>query len=186
MRPESNNFPRYTLKGYKASVMIEKESNVFNYDWYYNEPFIKTTIFIAVRTLIILLLFFSNPCPAQDKLTIYFDVDKSKIKDHFKTNLNDLFIDYDNLSVDSIQYIGFSDTTGNVKSNMWLSERRARTVEKYCRKLFPEEVYTATYAKGEGTKLNDAENRKVEMIIHQKPQKKAQIRSDSEYWPQLF
>lgn len=125
-----------------------------------------------MRTLIILLLFFSNPCPAQDKLTIYFDVDKSKIKDHFKTNLNDLFIDYDYLSVDSIQYIGFSDTTGNVKSNMRLSERRARTVEKYCRKLFPEEVYTATYAKGEGTKLNDAENRKVEMIIHQKPQKK--------------
>ncbi|MFT5819098.1 MAG: hypothetical protein ACI8ZM_000320 [Crocinitomix sp.] len=139
-----------------------------------------------MRFIFVFLLFISTFCHAQDTLTIYFDIDKSKIKDHFKSQLNDLLIDYDYLAVDSLQFIGFADTTGNVKSNMRLSERRAKAVEKYCVKLFSEPIQTGIYAKGEGTKIFAAENRKVEMVIHQKPQKKPTTRVIENVDPSCF
>ncbi|NOQ73931.1 MAG: OmpA family protein [Crocinitomix sp.] len=139
-----------------------------------------------MRFTLIILLFLSAFCHAQDSLTIYFDVDKSKIKDHFKAKLNDLLIDYDYLAVDSIQFIGFADTTGNVKSNLRLSARRAKAVEKYCVKLFSEPIITSTYARGEGKKEFAAENRKVELIIHQKPEQKSTAQVIEDVDPRCF
>jgi hypothetical protein len=104
-------------------------------------------------------------------MTFYFDINKYKLKDQAKLNLDEFIIDFDYLTVDSIQFIGYADTTGNYRSNMRLSEKRAKSTERYCSKIFKIEIPTSSYAKGEGTKKNLAENRKVDMVIFQQPPK---------------
>ena len=108
---------------------------------------------------------------------ILFDYDKSDLKPHAQSTLNELIQSLETLKADTIiQINGHTDNTGDEQYNKTLSEKRAKTVETYLLKIerFDKLKMTST---GFGNKTdflkNDAEdekslNRRVEIVINPK------------------
>ena len=58
-----------------------------------------------------------------------------------------------------------ADSTGSLKANLKLSEKRARNVAKYCEKLLPKDLPIQIMALGENSKQNKAGSRRVEVTM---------------------
>lgn len=119
-----------------------------------------------MRILFILFLALSFGSFAQDTVTVYFDFGSSKLSDQNSSKLGAISDQFDLSDVDSIQIIGYADSVGKIASNLRLSLRRAKTVEKACKFTLSEIDYISLYARGEGTLDDPSQNRRVEVVLH--------------------
>lgn len=104
---------------------------------------------------------------AQDTLRIYFDYGSAKIPVAEKGKLLEIGTRYDLAALDHLEFIGMADTTGNVKSNLRLSEKRARAVANYCEKVVGRPIPGTVRAEGESARGFSLEtNRRVEVVLH--------------------
>ncbi len=118
------------------------------------------------QLLSIIFISISFFATGQDKLSIYFEFGSSKIQDKQANILNAIPANYDLSDADSIVYIGMADSTGNFDSNLKLSEKRARKVAKYCKKIIPETIPYKVKAIGETNATDDAKSRRVEIVFY--------------------
>ncbi|MBK7131161.1 MAG: OmpA family protein [Crocinitomicaceae bacterium] len=119
--------------------------------------------------LIAFWFFCSCSAIAQDTLFFYFDINSSIISDHDQSGLRNLATQYDAASVDSVLFVGYADSIGNMRSNLRLSERRAEHTYKMCRNFLTDEIPYRILAKGENVRPENWQSRRVEMIIYHEP-----------------
>lgn len=62
---------------------------------------------------------------------VYFDFDSYKLKETGKKTLKELFGEVKNIRNCVFNIVGYADTTGNEKYNLWLSEKRAECIGAY-------------------------------------------------------
>lgn len=119
--------------------------------------------------LFLCFLFYGQYLLSQDKTSVYFKLAKSKLPDTAMTKLADYLINFEGIPIDSIVFIGYSDTIGDYDKNYNLSEKRAQNVIEYAMTFFPTETIYKWYAKGESTTEKAIEkNRKVDILIFKK------------------
>lgn len=123
------------------------------------------THFDYLLTLAVLLML-PSIVMAQDTISVYFDFGSSKLNDKQLRVINSIPSGYDLSQVDSLNYIGMADSVGNFKSNLRLSEKRAKNVAKYCETLFPKTIKTRTFAIGEVLGKKDSESRRVDIVLY--------------------
>lgn len=119
--------------------------------------------------LLFLLLFCGLQLFPQERISVYFKIGKSKLVDTTKVKVEDFLKQYEEVLLDSIVIIGFSDTIGNSEKNSLLSEKRAKNVMEYAVALLPEETFCKMHAIGESVSDNVIDrNRRVEIIAYKK------------------
>ena len=120
---------------------------------------------LLIRFLLLLCL--SNPFHGfgQDTVSVYFEFSRSKISVEQQELLNAIPTSYDLSDLDSIQFIGMTDSVGKLKSNLKLAEKRAGNVAKYCARLFPPNTLQSVHALGEASNPDDQKNRRVDVLL---------------------
>lgn len=117
-----------------------------------------------------LFLFINSHLFAQDTLSIYFDFGNSKIVDSAKIQIDSFFENYDDQRIDSILFIGITDSIGDNIKNYKLSEKRAKNVLEYSIPKFSNVGLYKSIALGEETKsITISQNRRVDIIVYKKP-----------------
>lgn len=106
---------------------------------------------------------------AQDTVSVFFEIGKSHLTQKTRKTLENLPVNYDLSSVDSVIFIGVADSVGSLRSNLRLSKNRANQVERFCTYLIPEGIKTTKYAIGEDYKKVRAFNRRVDVVIYHQP-----------------
>ena len=113
---------------------------------------------------------FSHQCNAQDTLRIFYTSGEHKLYPNSKIEINGFIFSHELKYVDSISLNGYTDSTGQVKKNQKLSEKRALTVEKYLYRIgISDTVPISTQAKGEESENenpNLENHRRVELILY--------------------
>lgn len=117
------------------------------------------------RQILLLLLALSSLGRAQDTLSVYFDVGKSRINEDQMPVLNSMLDMYDMSSLDSVFFIGMADSVGKMKSNLKLSLKRAEEVLSYCKTIIDPSVPYQVRAEGEKTLQERYLNRRVDVIL---------------------
>lgn len=116
-----------------------------------------------------IILFALVQLQGQDTLSVYFEINSSKLHEQVKMHVAN-YIDTMNTDIiDSIYFIGVSDTVGNSKANKILSEKRAKNTSKFICKLLPDSVPIKCFAQGEESNENLDESRRVEIIFFSTP-----------------
>lgn len=114
------------------------------------------------------LLFYLICCNAlfaQDTLVVYFEVNSAGLSYGDRLRLHTISTEFDLSSLDSIHFIGYADSTGNLKSNLRLSERRAQNTYKECKSFIEEETPIRIMALGENIRKENWQSRRVEIIL---------------------
>ncbi|WP_027420706.1 OmpA family protein [Crocinitomix catalasitica] len=120
-----------------------------------------------MRNLLVLLFFGASfNALTQDTIRIYFKYGSANVNDINASMLRTLHNDYDLRDVEYAEFIGYADSTGDFTKNKSLSEKRARNVLKYCKKSFSSDTEIKILARGEDVKIDQAENRRVEIILY--------------------
>ncbi len=97
---------------------------------------------------------------------IYFDTDKDVIKKQFHSPLDSVVTQLKQNAAMKIIVNGYTDSVGNVESNLDLSRRRAEAVKKYLvdRGIAENRITTAWYAESRPAGDENAINRRVEFV----------------------
>lgn len=105
---------------------------------------------------------------------ITFENDRADIRGSFYNTLNSVAIVLKKYNNTTIKVAGFASSTGNAMHNQELSEARARSVADYLisHKIDPNRVMVVGYGArypiaSNATKEGQAQNRRVEITIHQ-------------------
>jgi len=127
--------------------------------------FIKKTGF-----LLILLVFGQNDGCAQEVFSIYYPSGDYKLLEDNKQEINKYIFSHNLKKIDSLQVIGFADSTGKKKLNFRLSKKRADKVKDFLEEILPARTIISSFAKGEENALrNPNENhRRVEIHLFYK------------------
>lgn len=107
----------------------------------------------------------SFPLIAQDQISVYFDFGSSEINPKSERTLLDLQINFNLSELDSIHYIGVTDSVGSAEANKKLSLKRAKKVAKFCKGLLPKNTTIKIIAQGEGKNTSAKSNRRVNLIL---------------------
>ncbi|MBI1306765.1 MAG: OmpA family protein [Bacteroidetes bacterium] len=102
----------------------------------------------------------------QDTISIYFEFGESKINDEQIAVINTIPLRFDLTDLDSILCVGMADSVGDFKSNLRLSEKRARNTAKYCEKIIPSTIPIRTLPLGELGNNDQQKNRRVSIILY--------------------
>lgn len=122
-----------------------------------------------ILVFIYFILFFFLQSKGQDTLSIYFQFNSSKITDDIKIQI-DNYLEKNNLNIiDSIYFIGVSDSIGNSDKNLLLSEKRAKNTSKYFLEILPDTIQSKYFAKGEEINSILDKSRRVEIIFFSTP-----------------
>ncbi len=124
-------------------------------------PILKITLFTFLITSVRLA--------SQDTISIYYESGSSKIQKYQHPVLDNIPSKFDLSELDSIHFVGIADSIGNLKSNLKLSEKRARETFNYCKKLLPEKNSVRIIAFGEEKSMNKR-YRRVDVILFLKPE----------------
>jgi hypothetical protein len=103
---------------------------------------------------------------SQDTVRVYFEFGSARVDAEAGSILVALSTKFDLSELDSVQFIGYADSVGNLKSNLKLSKRRAKNAYKYCKKVLNNDVGISLFARGEGINEDPSLNRRVELILH--------------------
>lgn len=115
--------------------------------------------------LIFLLPFFMGIVFAQDTVSVFFEFGKSKLKRSQFQVLNTIVNRFDLSTLDSVQYIGMSDSVGNIRSNLKLSQQRASNVSEFCAGIFQSKIPFRIYALGEKPSTDAQKSRRVDVVL---------------------
>lgn len=106
-----------------------------------------------------------NAVKAQDTLHVYFEFGKSTFEKSEKAKIDVLLRKYPLHIVDSVHFVGTSDSVGDVRANFKLSRKRAEKVYEVYKELFPKTVPCRAISRGEKLGSNLEKNRKVDIIL---------------------
>lgn len=118
--------------------------------------------------LLLLFLFLSSMrlC-AQEVFSVYYPSGDSKLQEAHKQQIERYIFSHNLKKIDSLQVIGFADSTGKKKLNFKLSKKRADRVKSYLEKIVPDKTPVSSYARGEenGIRNPDENHRRVEIHL---------------------
>ena len=100
---------------------------------------------LFLQTFIYLVIFYSVHTYGQDTISVYFDFSQHKLSD---SEINEIFsipTKYDLSDLDSVHFIGLSDSIDDLNTNIKLSEKRARNVAKYAERIIPKNIYKSPF-----------------------------------------
>lgn len=118
--------------------------------------------------LLLLLVFFgSMRLSAQEVFSVYYPSGDSKLQEENKQQIERYLFSHNLKKIDSLQVIGFADSTGRKNLNLRLSKKRADRVKVYLKKLLPAKVPVSSYARGEENAIRnpDENHRRVEIHL---------------------
>ncbi len=102
-------------------------------------------------------------------LSIYYETNEATLNSRNKNHLDRFLGGIEKDKITKIEIIGYADSVGSDGTNVVLSENRAKNVATFLKDK--ELVINKVYLEGRGTSndsQNNAENRRVEIIIHSK------------------
>lgn len=136
--------------------------------------FYKTHPLLHLRSILPILFlsfFFFFQSKSQDTLTIYFEFGKSKISRQQELILNSISSRYDLAELDSVHYTGLTDSVGDIRANVKLSNKRACETADYCKRFLGNNHRYRIIALGEKSGSKPEQNRRVNIILYMKPGK---------------
>ncbi len=104
---------------------------------------------------------------SQEVFSIYYPSGDYKLLEENKQQINQYIFAHNLRKIDSLQVIGYADSTGKKRLNMRLSKKRADKVRDYLVKILPPKTRVSSFARGEENALrNPVENhRRVEIHL---------------------
>ena len=116
-------------------------------------------------TYLLFSLLYSTYLFSQDTVSVYFSFGSSKIEQSQYDALHAIPVKYDLSDLDSVRFVGATDSVGKLSSNLKLSEKRAKNVAKYCTGLFPAGIRFTVVATGEKSKQTLSKSRNVDILL---------------------
>lgn len=126
---------------------------------------------MKLSKLILFFLFTSFNIYCQDTVSVFFEFGKSTIQESDYSVLNLISSKFDLSELDSVNFIGVSDSVGNFESNLKLSKKRAVETIRYCASIFPKNYIYKITAIGERSKNHANLNRRVDIVLYFKTDK---------------
>jgi hypothetical protein len=122
----------------------------------------------AMCFLFVFLPTINQQAYSQDVFSIYYPSGDHKLADANKVKLRKFVFSNTLSKIDSMQVIGYADSTGKKLRNMNLSKRRSSIVKKFLVQLTRKKIPVSAYARGEeNARLNPNENhRRVEVQLY--------------------
>lgn len=103
---------------------------------------------------------------AQEIFSIYYPSGDSKLLDDNKQEINKYIFSHDLRKIDSLQVIGYADSTGKKKLNFKLSRKRAEKVKNYLIEILPAKTPVSSLARGEENALRNPNENHRRVEIH--------------------
>jgi len=116
--------------------------------------------------LLILLVFSKHFVAAQEVFSIYYPSGDYKLLDDNKEQIKKYIFARDLKKIDSLQVIGFADSTGNKRLNFRLSKKRAEKVKDYLSEILPAKTFISSFARGEENALRNPNENHRRVEIH--------------------
>lgn len=128
----------------------------------------KTGLFLFIKKtgLLLILLLFGKYVSAQEVFSIYYPSGDYKLLDENKEQINKYIFSHDLKKIDSLQVIGFADSTGKKKLNFRLSKKRAEKVKDYLSEILPAKTRISSFAKGEENAFRNPNENHRRVEIH--------------------
>lgn len=123
--------------------------------------FIKKTGF-----LLILAVFGKNDGCAQEVFSIYYPSGDYKLLEDNKQEINKYIFSHNLRKIDSLQVIGFADSTGKKRLNFRLSKKRADKVKDFLTEILPAKTIISSFARGEENALRNPNENHRRVEIH--------------------
>lgn len=117
----------------------------------------------SIFLLFLILLSFSVSY-SQDTVSLYFEVNNFSLSNHNKIVMDSLFETYTAHDLDSIYFIGMTDSVGHLKSNLKLSQKRSNSVKTYFSTDFSDHIPYSNFALGENNTKSLKESRRVDVL----------------------
>lgn len=130
-------------------------------------------LFLVYGKAALLLLFLvssKQAVIAQEVFSIYYPSGDYKLLEDNKQQISKYIFSHNLRKIDSLQVIGFADSTGKKRLNLRLSRKRAEKVKDYLEDILPAKTQVSSFARGEENALrNPNENhRRVEIHLFHK------------------
>lgn len=120
-----------------------------------------------VKTALLLLLLVSRQDAfAQETFSIYYPSGDYKLLEDNKQEINKYIFSQNLKKIDSLQVIGYADSTGKKRLNMRLSRKRAEKVKEYLEKILPTKTPVSSFARGEENALRNPNENHRRVEIH--------------------
>ncbi len=103
-------------------------------------------------------------------MSVYFEFGKSNILPKQMRRIRAIPHNIYVNNLDSVHFVGMADSVGSIKANLSLGYKRAKTVSKVCKKMFPTSPKIVVSSRGELRGRNMAGNRRVDVIFFSKPE----------------
>ena len=110
-----------------------------------------------------------NHTIAQDTILLYFESGSAQLSRQEERKIEQLSTLYDLNNLDSIRFVGRTDTTGKITDNQKLSRKRAQEVRRSYNSRWNSGVPQSTQAQGESKGNRSAESRRVDLILYFTP-----------------
>lgn len=123
----------------------------------------------SLRSLFLFLLFhLAFLSYSQDVYTVFYPSGENKLLDQNKSKIRKFIYSINIKKIDSLQVVGFADSTGKAKLNYRLSLKRAQKVSAFLQQLLRKKFPITTIAKGEeGPSINpNINHRRVEIYLY--------------------
>ncbi len=121
---------------------------------------------IKTGLLLNLLVFNKQFASAQEVFSIYYPSGDYKLLDENKQQINKYIFSHNLKKIDSLQVIGYADSTGKKKLNFRLSKKRAEKVKDYLEEILPAKTQISSFARGEENALRNPNENHRRVEIH--------------------
>ncbi|MDF3028089.1 MAG: hypothetical protein K0S23_2396 [Fluviicola sp.] len=116
--------------------------------------------------LLILLVLCKHHALTQEVFSIYYPSGDYKLLDDNKQQINKYIFAHNLKKIDSLQVIGYADSTGKKKLNFRLSKKRAQKVKEYLTEILPAKTPVSSFARGEENALRNPNENHRRVEIH--------------------
>ncbi|WP_343635359.1 OmpA family protein [Fluviicola sp.] len=121
---------------------------------------------IKTGLLLNLLVLSNQYASAQEVFSIYYPSGDYKLLEDNKQEINKYIFSHNLKKIDSLQVIGYADSTGKKRLNMRLSHKRADKVKEYLVKILPAKTPVSSFARGEENALRNPNDNHRRVEIH--------------------
>ncbi len=103
---------------------------------------------------------------SQEVFSIYYPSGDYKLLNENKQQINKYIFSHNLKKIDSLQVIGYADSTGKKKLNFRLSKKRAEKVKDYLVEILPAKTPVSSFARGEENALRNPNENHRRVEIH--------------------
>ena len=124
------------------------------------------------KLLFLVFIFLCGIAHSQDTICVYYASGEFRLAPNFQEKINEFVFSHDLKKIDSISVLGYTDSTGQKRKNLKLSDRRALYVKKHLNTILSTDRFLIhAVAKGEEGESNPyaINHRRVELILYCPP-----------------